>query len=154
MITLKDILEIENDEEILSFRCPVTGYLLWPLIRNVFIRFIMSDMLYQTPLIPDRPVPRPVKAYVSVMKACVHNLLKGRRLKGPILISSSGSHVMRDGRYFNRLSDDFALVAPEKTVTLEELFSDWHWPFPRHNDTVFTGATGFIEYHAVRCLLK
>jgi len=136
-LTLQDILEIENDEEILSFRCPETGYLLWPLIRNVFIRFIMSDLLYETPLISEERPPRPRSAYVSVLKACAHNMLKGRRLKGPILISSTGSHVLRDGRYFNRLSDHFALAAHEKTVTLEALlFTDWHWPFPRYNERV------------------
>ena len=41
-LTLKDILEIENDEEILSFRCPVTRYLAWPLIRDNFYLFIMG----------------------------------------------------------------------------------------------------------------
>jgi len=140
MITLQDILEIENDEEILSFRCPETGYLLWPLIRNVFIRFIMSDLLYETPLISEERPPRPRSAYASVLKACAHNMLKGRRIKGPILISSTGSHVLRDGRYFNRLSDHFALAAHEKTVTLEALFTDWHWPFPRHNERVLFDA--------------
>lgn len=140
MITLKDILEIENDEEILSFRCPVTGYLLWPLIRNTFIRFIMSDMLYETPLISENRSPRPLKAYASVVKAGIHNLFKGRRLKGQILVSSSGSHILLNGRYFNRLSDDFALAVPDKTVTLETLFTDWHWPFPRHNENVLFDA--------------
>lgn len=133
---MQDILEIENDEEILSFRCPDTGYLLWPLIRNVFIRFIMSDMLYETPLLSKERAPRPRSAYVSVLKACVHNMLQRRRLRGPILISATGSHVLREGRYFNRLSDHFAFAAHEQTVTLEALFSDWHWPFPRHNERV------------------
>ena len=136
MITLKDVLEVENDEEILRFRCPETGYLLWPFIRNTFIRFIKSDFHYKTPLIFEEPSLRPRKAYVSVLRACFHNMRKGRHLKGPILISSSGSHVLRDGRYFNRLSDDFALAAKDRTVTLEMLFRDWHWPFPRHNGKV------------------
>ena len=136
-VSLRDILEIENEEEILSFRCPDTGYLLWPLMRNLFIRFIMSDMLYETPFISEERVPRPWSAYSSILKACAHNMLKGRRLKGPILISESGSHVLREGRYFSRLSDHFAFSAHEITVTLEALFfADWHWPFPRYNERV------------------
>jgi hypothetical protein len=140
MITLQDILEIENDEEILSFKCPEAGYLLWPPIRNVFIRFVMSDLLYQVPLLSEERPSLPRKAYASVVKACAHNMLKGRILKGPILISATGSHVLRDGQYFNRLSDYFALAAHEKTVTLESLFIDWHWPFPRHNERVLFDA--------------
>lgn len=139
-LTLKDILEIENDEEILSFRCPVTGYLAWPLIRDIFYLFIMGDMLCGTLFSTDIPPKRPRKAYVSVVRASVLNTMKGRKLKGPILISSSGSHVLLEGRYFNRLSDHFAYAAHEKTVTLERLFSDWHWPFPRHNERVLFDA--------------
>jgi hypothetical protein len=140
MITLQDILEIENDEEILGFKCPESGYLLWPPIRNVFIRFVISDLLYQTPLFSEECPSLPQKAYASVVKACAHNMLKRQMLKGPILISATGSHVLRDGQYFNRLSDHFAFAAHEKTVTLESLFIDWHWPFPRHNKRVLFDA--------------
>lgn len=140
MITLQDILEVENDEEILSFRCPETGYLLWPLIRNFFIRFIMSDFLYETPLISEHRSPRPRSAYLAVLKACAHNTLKGQDLKGPILISPAGGHVLRNGHYFNHLSDYFALAAQDRTVTFEALFTDWHWPFPRHNERVLFDA--------------
>jgi len=139
-IALQEILEIENDEEILRFKCPETGYLLWPLIRNAFIRFVMSDMLYDTPLLSDQRTPRPQSAYLSVLKAFAHNSMRGRDIKGPILISSTGSHVLRNGRYFNRLSDHFALSAQDKTVTLESLFIDWHWPFPRHSERVLFDA--------------
>lgn len=136
-VTLQDILEIENDEEILSFKCPETGCLLWPLIRNLFIRFIKSDLHYDTPLISEKRPARPLKAYTTLFKVCAHNLIKGRKIKGPVLISSTGSHVMKDGRYFNRLSDHFAIAARDQTMTMESLFTDWHWPFPRHNDKVF-----------------
>ena len=137
MITLNDILKIENDEEILSFKCPETGYLLWPLVRNVFIRLIRSDLHYEVPLVLEKRPARPLKAYTSVLRSFIHNVAKGRKLKGAVLLSSSGSHVIKDGRFFNRLSDHFALAAPEQSVTIESLFTDWHWPFPRHNDTVF-----------------
>lgn len=140
MITLQDILEVENDEEILSFSCPDTGYLLWPLIRNVFIRFIMSDLLYETPLLSEQRTPRPRSAYLAILKACAHNMLKGRDLKGSILISATGSHVLRNGCYFNRLSDHFVLAAQDRTLTLEALSTDWHWPFPRLNDRVLFDA--------------
>jgi len=134
--TLQDILVIEDTPEILSFRCPDTGYLLWPLIRNVFIRFIKSDLHYKEPLISDQRQPRPRKAYLSVLKACAHNAIKGRQLRGDVLISSTGSHVLRDGLFFNRLSDHFAIAASDRTITMESLPIDWRWPFPRANEKV------------------
>ncbi len=134
--TLQDILVIEDTPEILSFRCPDTGYLLWPLIRNVFIRFIMSDLLYETPIVSDQRQPRPRKAYLSVLKACAHNAIKGRQLRGDVLISSTGSHVLRDGLFFNRLSDHFAIAASDRTITMESLPIDWRWPFPRANEKI------------------
>jgi len=132
--TLQDILVIEDTPEILGFRCPDTGYLLWPLIRNVFIRFIKSDLHYKEPLISDQRQPRPRKAYFSVLKACAHNAIKGRQLRGDVLIYSTGSHVLRDGLFFNRLSDHFAMAASDRTVTMESLPIDWRWPFPRVNE--------------------
>ncbi len=140
MITLQDILEIENDEGILNFRCPETGYLMWPLIRDVFICFIISDLLYEVPLQSEQCTPRPQSAYLAVLKSCAHNILKGRDLKGSILISASGSHVLRNELYLNRLSDHFAFAAADKTITLEALFVDWHWPFPRYNNRVLFDA--------------
>ena len=137
MISLQDILEIENDEEILQFRCPKTGYLLWPFIRNFFIRFIMSDTLYETPLIPEQNPRRPWMFYVSTLRSFVHNALGWRDLSGEILISTAGKHVLRDGRYFNRVTDDFMLAAPHHTVVMEGLFPDGHWPFPRYERVFF-----------------
>lgn len=136
VVSLRDILEIENDEEILSFRCPDTGYFLWPMMRNIFMRFIMSDMLYETPLVSERRNSCPFVAYGSILKAFAHNVLRGRTLKGPILISSYGNHVIKDGKYLNRLSDYFVFALYEKTVTFEALSTEWHWPFPRHNERV------------------
>ncbi len=135
--TLQDILIIEDHPEILNFRCPDTGYLLWPLIRNTFTRFIVSDLLYETPLASDQRQPRPGKAAgLAILKTFVHNAIKGN-LRGDILISCTGAHILREGGlHFNRLSDDFALLLPEKTVTMEALFFDWNWPFPRINGKV------------------
>ncbi len=134
--TLQDILVIEDDLEILSYRCPDTGYLLWPLIRNTFIRFIKSDLHYKEPLISVQKSSHPLRAYTTILQACVHNIMQGCNLQGDILISSTGHHVIKDGLHFNRLSDHFALAVPNRTCTMESLPADWHLPFPRKNEKI------------------
>jgi len=136
--TLNDILAIENDANILKFKCPSTGHVLWSLIRNIFIRFVISDLVYSdAPIISTKRPNRTLADYGVLLRTFAHNASKFGHLRGPILISSTASHIKTEGGYFNRLSDPFAMIFPEKTVTLESLFpGDWYWPFPRHNERI------------------
>jgi hypothetical protein len=43
-------------------------------------------------------------------------------------------NYLKDDRWFNRLTDHFALAA-NGTYVMEDLW-DWNWPFPRHNQNV------------------
>jgi hypothetical protein len=137
MMNLQEILVVENDPTFLDFKCPKTGYLLWPLIRQEFIQFITSDLLYKSaPLISlNRSIAYP-KALPSLLKAEYHNLVTSRRAKGNVLLMASGAGLfLKDGKWFNRLSDYFAFVSPSETLVLEDFFN-WHVPYPRHNQKI------------------
>ncbi len=135
--TLQAILEVENDSELLGFRCKETGMALWPLVRSPLLRMIMSDWLYRTPLVLESsPGASRVRVATSLWKATLHNALYRNRLRGRVAIRATGAgQVRRNGLSFNRLSDHFADVAPDETVVLEDLF-DWNWPSPRRNTRV------------------
>jgi len=133
---LVDLLEAENDPAVADFRCPSTDIALWPLIRVVFNRMLISDTLYSQPLIGFGEATRgmPVaRACATLGRSWLHNVRHLAHGKGRaevcILTDSLGVRQV-GGRWFNRLSDYFALEHPHQTLVLEEQFN-WIWPMPR-----------------------
>jgi hypothetical protein len=140
-LTLKDILKVENDQRILDVRCTQTGIPLWTMIRVPFIRMIMSDLLYGTPLNGDVASGSKFRAISSLSKALLHNIRLGKdSKKADILLMSHGlGNQLKDGLWFNRLGDHFALARSNQTLLVEDFFK-WQWPFPRHNQTILLHA--------------
>lgn len=134
--SLRDLLEIENTAEILEFRCPKTGYLLWPMARNFFLRQLISDLYYKQAslLAPVKDIP-----YSHALAVLPRLLLHGMRcgkMSGDVLVVSTGAGMFqRDGYWFNRITDYLALESPKDTVTVEGVM-DWHIPEPRWNSRV------------------
>lgn len=133
--SLQDILVFENDTAILDFRCPETGVLLWPLIRVVVIRMIMSDMLYGTSLDGIAAAPSVSWAACGTLaRSLMHNM----RAVAPAevcIVSTAIANQFVDGKWFNRLTDPFALRLPAETLVVEEPF-EWRWQMPRHFEAV------------------
>lgn len=138
--SLAELLVVENDAAILEFKCPKTGLLLWPLVRMAFLRMMMSDLLYTTPLVGTANPKRFLfPAVVTLGKSVVHNLRNPIMPRNICLMASTEAMVLKDGKWFNRLSDYFAQSAPEATLQVEDQFN-WNWPFPRHFDNVYLHA--------------
>lgn len=141
-IALSDILRIEDSAEVLQARCPATGIPLWSTIRIAFLRLIVGDFFYSSPLIDvNGALLRPghkLKAAATIARAFAHNALRYRTLRReyPIVLIATGARLVeREQRYFNNLSDYFVSAAPDRTYAVEQLFG-WRWPFPRHHDKV------------------
>lgn len=134
--SLAQLLEIENDPAFLDFRCQRSGTLLWPLVRNQFLRQLISDLYYQqAPLLAAVPaVPRRL-AVGALTRVLGHNLRQGC-MRGDVLVLGTGAgHFQRDGRWFNRITDYLVQESPADTVTVEGVV-DWHVPHPRWNQRV------------------
>lgn len=135
--SLRDLLEIENDASFLEFSCPKTGYLLWPLIRQQFLRQLISNLYYKSaPLLtPVGPVPAG-QAAMALPAAIMHNWRSGPMRRSDILVLGTGAGAfLREGRWFNRITDYFVQASPENTVSIEGVV-DWHIPEPRWSDRV------------------
>lgn len=132
--SLHDLLEIENDPAFLEFRCARTGYLLWPLARQQFLRQLISDLYYKhAPLLAPVGVVPARQALTALSKVLIHNWQR-RRLHGDVLVLGTGAgSFLRDGRWFNRITDYLALASPADTVSIEGVV-DWHVPEPRWNE--------------------
>lgn len=136
---LSELLVMENDLALLDFSCPMTDIPLWPQIRVPFFRMLIADLYY------DKNISGRSSAHVSVMRATMtmaksiaHNFsqVAFRDVKSDICLMTDGvANQFVDGRWFNRLGDCFAMVAPEQTLAIED-HSEWKWPFPRHHQRV------------------
>jgi hypothetical protein len=131
--SLHDLLEIENDPAFLEFRCARTGYLLWPLARQQFLRQLISDLYYKhaSLLAPVGVVPAR-QMLTALPQVLLHNWRRGK-LHGDVLVLGTGAgNFLRDGRWFNRITDYLALASPPDTVSIEGVV-DGHVPEPRWN---------------------
>ncbi len=134
--SLAQLIEIENDPVFLEFRCPHSGALLWPLVRNQFLRQLISDLYYQqAPLVAAVPAVPRRQALGALSRVLGHNLQQGR-MRGEVLVIGTGAgHFQREGRWFNRITDYLAQESPTDTVMVEGVV-DWHVPYPRWNQRV------------------
>lgn len=135
-LSLRELLVVEDDAAIAEFRCARTGVLLWPLIRTVVLRMLLSDIHYQTPLIMGSGIKKPPasRAVSTLARSVLHNTLARARpgWRADICIMTDALGTRRlDGRWFNRLSDHFALDRPAQTLVVEDHW-EWNWPMPRH----------------------
>lgn len=139
-LSLADILQVEDDPAVLDIACPATGIPLWVLLRVPMVRTIMTDALYAAPMIgaPAR-LPRR-QAAATLSRSVLHNARHAPRARAQVLLMATGiGNTLREGRWFNRLSDHFAAAAPHDTLVVEDVF-DWRWPSPRHNPRVLYSA--------------
>ncbi|WP_420963291.1 hypothetical protein [Brucella sp. IR073] len=130
--TFRDMILIEDDPALFAVTCERTGIPYWALIRNVVFRAMMSDFFYDAPIPPAGASRRvSAKAIVTLAKGTAHNIRSRASVPDGICIMASGMGLqIRNGRWFNRLCDHFALAAPAETLVIEEGFR-WNWPFPR-----------------------
>jgi hypothetical protein len=138
-VTLQDLLLIEDDASILEFRCAETGIPLWTQIRTVLFRMMISDTYYPTALHGKASAGVPAsQAFATMSRSIIHNLrfqLSGQCQADVCLVATGvGTHWL-NGKWFNRLSDYFALAYSPGTIVLENHF-EWKWPVPRHNERV------------------
>jgi hypothetical protein len=143
VLSLHDLLVVEDDSRLLAVKCEATGLPLWPQIRTVFLRALMSDLLYGSELTGRSAARVPVlRAASTLARSQFHNLrirLSGA-LEAKVCIFGDGvADQWVEGRWFNRLVDRFATQLPAQTLVVADHF-EWRWPFPRHHSRMFAHA--------------
>lgn len=152
-MTLDDLLAVEDDPSLLEYGCQETCVPLWPIIRNQFFRFVMTDRLFKRSLVEQERGANFRRnfggAAYAVARAVRHNWLVQNSLSGRVLLTTGGAGLQkRDGLWFNRLTDYFASASAEETVVLEDLFK-WQWRFPRHYERVLFHTPLFLRGYVV-----
>lgn len=132
MKSLNDLLRIEDHGELLNFRSDDDRFLLWPLIRNQFLRLAISRETGSPWIRLEVHRPPWRQAVSAIARSVVRNMIVGIPRSRYVIITSGSGNILTDGRFFNRLSDYFAEAEPDETLCLEGL-SSWEWTFPRVN---------------------
>lgn len=152
--TLGDLLVAEDDPAILEYRCGQTGVLLWPHIRVVFLRMMMSDLLYETELVRVGTANTSVRwraALKTLASSVLHNAraYASNRCRAEIcIVTDSLGTILVEGKWLNRLSDYFAHACPARTVVIEDHFN-WKLHRPRSFSNVLYHAPRQVENFVV-----
>ncbi|OGV37084.1 MAG: hypothetical protein A2X48_04540 [Lentisphaerae bacterium GWF2_49_21] len=137
MLTLKDILEIENTSDILDYRCPGTDYVIWPYMRSPVMRMLIYKLVFPfNSFYSNRHVDdTPCKIIMSTIDGLFHGSCKCACKEDIVLLCNGINNIKNDGKYFNRMSDYFAECFPEKTLVLENPYL-WRNLRPRYINNV------------------
>ena len=136
-LTFASHMAVEDTPEILSFRCPDTGLLIWPLLRGQYFELLLFSIHYRNLLMRSRGrIIDYARALKALPQTCLHNFSRSAESSADVLIMASGAgHFNRQCRSFNRITDYFALEAPHNTLCIEGLF-DSRVPRNRWNTNV------------------
>ncbi|QDZ11640.1 hypothetical protein [Devosia ginsengisoli] len=135
-LTLDDILVLEDTRELMAFEARDTGVPMWPLVRIRFLRQILGDLLFSGDLAGQRvTLGQPGKAFAAMGRYVLHNTFSPSPQGRITLMSTALGGGARDGRWFNRLTDHFAMAYPDISCVVEDDLH-WHYPGPRHFERI------------------
>jgi hypothetical protein len=119
-MTLETLFSLEKDDALLSFRFSYGGVLMWPFIRfPLFLEALAVEHEFRV-LKPTRVI-NPYRTLKYVIRSWIENPLRTKG-SGDILIfgSTSGVSVQRNGKWFGRVNDYYALLEEERTVVIDK----------------------------------
>jgi hypothetical protein len=150
LLSLQEMLVLEDDPAFMELVCPTTGVLAWPAIRIDLLRQLIGDRLYPTAPLVDLGHRTDLRRIaIGAVRATVHNLLHPPRRSDVLLVVTGAGLIVRDGRSFNRYSDHFVRCLGDRAWTMESLFGD-AWPSPPRS----TRRLGFLAGHRLALAVR
>lgn len=130
-VTFQDLLKVENDGFFAECVCPSTGILVWPTIRNVFFRMIISDWYFKSqPLVDITRKTDIFNTCTVAMRAAFHNFTHPPR-RSSLLIYATGAGLFEHNDLSrNRFTQYFSQAIGGDTWSIEGIFHH-EWPTPR-----------------------
>jgi len=101
--------------------------MLWPAIRNLVIRILIDQEVFGDESL-IRTSAKKTASLSKIIRCLTNGLIYNWRLfyfKPHILFFNSGiTNINIDGKYFNRVTDNFAFCYPDSTLLIED---DYEW---------------------------
>jgi hypothetical protein len=121
MITVSDLIQVEQHPELLQFAFEFDGLLMWPFVRA---KLLFEAIARDYGLLPN---PHAASERLSIgqlatyaCRSIVENPLTSRRPFDIVMFVSGIANVNRGSGYFNRLHDNFALEFKNDTLLIED----------------------------------
>ena len=120
MLTLTDLLAIEEDLQVLDFKFEHDEFLMWPLIRaNLLLEALYAEYgLSDAHARSEKLSLQGTAAYL--LTTARENPFRSAGPRSIVMFSSGISNVKRGETYFNRLHDYFAMELRGSTILIED----------------------------------
>jgi hypothetical protein len=120
---LSDILLLESDKEILNFRCCKTNLIVWPILRDEFIKLIISKLYYKNEFTNYNVKNSFFKKLISLYKLIklplfFKNLFFRIKKKDLIYVKSGFGNINLDNKIFDRIMDYFISLNKNDYISL------------------------------------
>lgn len=138
MMSLNEILEIENTPEIFEFSFQGHDCLMWPAIRHVTLRLIMDQEIHANGSLVQIDAPHSVNRRDQMrcgFDGLVNNMRFIKAQSDIVFFTSGVTNSKIDEKYVNRASDHFASCYPNSSLVFED---PWNWKYltPRANTRI------------------
>lgn len=139
-------LRMDNDSKLLTYYVSKNRYMILPLIRWLLLCSHNRDPedAGKTQIVSKK------LEFITLIKNvwfyCRYNPFLIKRKKIIIFSTAVSSNLLVDNKYFNRISDYFALERTEDTVLIERSLK-WRYYFPRYFQSVY--CNDFIKLVAI-----
>lgn len=146
-----ELLEFENRSNVLEYRFQYKNMLMWPFVRYDIFAHIIDKEIYQGDITSiSNIVLHEKETFCNRIVRRTREMLRAYMSKVSIpqkdilFLSHSGANVKNaDGKVYNRLWDEYALIFPEKTAMLESPIDGYS-----SKDRVFSGviSSRYLDY--------
>lgn len=119
MSIYEELRALDDLDEPRSLRFGSTGLRLWPYVRWIAFCAAADRVLGLTPAFASDDVRGLRQRAELVLRTALRGPLSVRRRFDIAMVASSAGSFERDGCWFDRINDYFALEAPDRTLVLD-----------------------------------
>lgn len=145
IISIADLLEIENLEEIFQEHCSTTRIPIWVFIRITIFRKVLKDLYYGSNITELNQSYSKFSKVRTLIQSSLLNSLNHKKKSYKFSIMLSGWGLIEiDGKHKDRLGGDFYEIYPDNTIVLSEL-GNWMVPRKRfYSDIYYTASADWL----------
>jgi hypothetical protein len=131
MSIIEELLDFESDGAVLGFRFRVDDLMIWPFVRwGILLEAVMKELGRR--LTERRLGPGPAVVARYLWQSMREDPLREARTYDILILgSTTGVVVRKEGKWFGRINDHFAMQAPDQTLVIDQAHA-MEYRYPRY----------------------